>query len=328
VIETSPENCEVEIWDTTYVETDTVLSCNGDVALVGVLARIPQFHLLCVGDVLVLTRRLDPATPWRHGQPGIPRMGCTFPAAFEAARTGQRVILDDGKITGIIEEVTSDELQVRILSAAAKGSRLRAEKGINLPDTDLNAAAVSDADLPLLEVAAAHADMVAVSFLRHEKDVDEIHTYLRRVRAEHLGIILKIETTAAFARLPEILLHAMRSPLVGVMIARGDLAVEAGYERLAEVQEEILWLCEAAHLPVIWATEVLDQLARTGRPSRAEVTDAAMAQRAECVMLNKGPHIDIAMRVLDDILRRMSRHQRKKTPLLQPLLSWSDAVEP
>ena len=115
----------------------------------------------------------------------------------------------------------------------------------------------------------------------------------------------------------------MRSPLVGVMIARGDLAVEAGYERLAEVQEEILWLCEAAHLPVIWATEVLDQLARTGQPSRAEVTDAAMAQRAECVMLNKGPHIDAAIVVLDDILRRMSGHQRKKTPFLRPLRSWT-----
>ena len=108
------------------------------------------------------------------------------------------------------------------------------------------------------------------------------------------------------------------------MIARGDLAVEVGYERLAEFQEEILWLCEAAHLPVIWATEVLDQLARTGQPSRAEVTDAAMAQRAECVMLNKGPHVDTAIVVLDDILRRMSGHQRKKTALLRPLRSWDE----
>ena len=124
--------------------------------------------------------------------------------------------------------------------------------------------------------------------------------------AESCGLVLKIETEAAFSRLPEILLHAMRSPRVGVMIARGDLAVEAGYERLAELQEEIMWLCEAAHLPVIWATEVLDHLARTGRPSRAEITDAAMAQRAECVMLNKGPHLDMAIEVLDDILRRMS----------------------
>ena len=65
--------------------------------------------------------------------------------------------------------------------------------------------------------------------------------------------------------------------------------VEVGYERLAELQEEILWLCEAAHLPVIWATQVLEQLAKSGLPSRAEISDAAMGERAECVMVNKGP---------------------------------------
>ncbi len=207
-----------------------------------------------------------------------------------------------------------------------RGSKLRAEKGINLPEADLPVVVVTDDDLPLLRVAAAHADMVALSFLRDECDVDTIREYLRGVGGEDLGLILKIETGAAFHHLPEILLHAMRSPRVGVMIARGDLAVEAGYERLAELQEEILWVCEAAHLPVIWATEVLDHLARTGQPSRAEVTDAAMAQRAECVMLNKGPHIDAAIVVLDDILRRMSGHQRKKTALLRPLHSWEDSI--
>jgi len=326
ILKMAPRSCEVEVWDTTYVETGTSLSCHGDVTRVGELVRIPQYHLLCAGDRLVLTRDLDPVVPWRHGQPGNAQIGCTFAAAFDAAKVGQRVNLDDGKITGVIEDVVRNELHVRIVSAAARGSRLRAEKGINLPDTDLAASAVSDADLPLLEVAAAYADMLGVSFLRHEHDVDDIHRYLHRVRGEKLGLILKIETNAAFTRLPEILLHAMRSPLVGVMIARGDLAVEVGYERLAEVQEEILWLCEAAHVPVIWATEVLDQLARTGHPSRAEVTDAAMGQRAECVMLNKGPHVDDAIVVLDDILRRMSRHQRKKTSLLQPLRSWNEVT--
>ncbi len=111
----------------------------------------------------------------------------------------------------------------------------------------------------------------------------------------------------------------------GVMIARGDLAVECGYERLAEVQEEILWLCQAAHVPVIWATQVLDQLARTGRPSRAEITDAAMGVQAECVMLNKGPRIIEAISVLDDILRRMERHHRKRRSLL-PRLQASEYV--
>ena len=95
--------------------------------------------------------------------------------------------------------------------------------------------------------------------------------------------MLKIETQSGFEHLPRLLLAGMRHFPVGVMIARGDLAVECGYERLAEVQEEMLWMCEAAHLPVIWATQVLDQLARSGQPSRAEITDAAMAERAECV---------------------------------------------
>ena len=112
---------------------------------------------------------------------------------------------------------------------------------------------------------------------------------------------------------------AMRSYPVAVMIARGDLAVECGWERLAELQEEILWLCEAARLPVIWATQVLEQEAKKGQASRAEITDAAMSQRADCVMLNKGPHIIAAIRMLDDILRRMQGHQYKKMARLRKL---------
>jgi len=314
-----------EAWDTTYVETGTRLDCAGDVTPVGVVPPVPQYHVLCPGDPLRLTVGLDPAEPWSHGQPGTARIGCTLRTAFEVAQPGQHVVLDDGRMNGVVEDVRPGEIDLRIVTASPRGSKLRAEKGINLPETDLPLDAVTDLDLPLLRVAAAHADMVALSFLRHEHDVDVMQEYLRSVGAPALGLILKIETGAAFSRLPEILLHAMRSPRVGVMIARGDLAVETGYERLAELQEEILWLCEAAHLPVIWATEVLDHLARTGQPSRAEVTDAAMGQRAECVMLNKGPYVDVAITVLDDILRRMSGHQRKKTPLLRPLHSWDDA---
>ena len=106
------------------------------------------------------------------------------------------------------------------------------------------------------------------------------------------------------------------------MIARGDLAVEVGYQRLAEIQEEILWLCEAAHIPVIWATQVLENLVKKGIPSRAEMTDAAMGERAECVMLNKGPFILEAVTILDDVLSRMQAHQIKKSPQLRALHSW------
>ena len=134
-----------------------------------------------------------------------------------------------------------------------------------------------------------------------------------------MGILLKVETRRAFEELPGILFTALRRPPVGVMIARGDLAVEVGFDRLAEIQEEILWLCEAAHLPAVWATQVLEGLTKTGLPSRAEVTDAAMGERAECVMLNKGPHVVEAVEALDSILRRMQSHQAKKTAMLRQL---------
>jgi pyruvate kinase len=103
------------------------------------------------------------------------------------------------------------------------------------------------------------------------------------------------------------------------MIARGDLAVELSFERLAEMQEQILWFGEACHLPVIWATQVLDSVAHTGLATRAEVTDAAMSVRAERVMLNKGPHIGAAVRMLADIIRKMEAHQFKKRSLYRPL---------
>ncbi len=143
--------------------------------------------------------------------------------------------------------------------------------------------------------------------------------HLDRLDAEHLGVVLKIETRQGFDNLPQLLLAGMRSPRLGVMIARGDLAVETGFERTAELQEEMLCLCEAAHVPVIWATQVLESLAKTGAPTRAEITDAAMGIRAECVMLNKGPFILKAVNTLDDLLKRMQSHHDKKRPMLRKL---------
>jgi pyruvate kinase len=125
----------------------------------------------------------------------------------------------------------------------------------------------------------------------------------------NVGLVIKIETRKGFNNLPRLLLTAMRRYPVAVMIARGDLAVECGWECLAELQEDILWLCEAAQVPVIWATQVLEGEVKKGRPSRAEISDAAMSQRADCVMLNKGPHIISTIRMLDNILRRMQGRQ-------------------
>ena len=139
---------------------------------------------------------------------------------------------------------------------------------------------------------------------------------------KNIAIIAKIETKLAVNNLPGLIAHAAGKFPFAIMIARGDLAVEIGYERLAEIQEEILWICEAAHVPVIWATQVLETLVKDGIPTRAEITDAAMSERAECVMLNKGEYIVEAVNILDNVLRRMQMHQLKKTPQLRALKSW------
>jgi pyruvate kinase len=197
--------------------------------------------------------------------------------------------------------------------------KLRAEKGINLPDTPLMVPGLSVEDERALAFVAKHAHAVGLSFARGPEDVRLLHAALDSLGRPRIAVVLKIETRVGFESLPRMLLEGMRRPPLAVMIARGDLAVEVGFERLAELQEEILWLCEAGHVPTIWATQVLDTLARTGVPSRAEVTDAAASVAAECVMLNKGPFVDEAVRTLSDILCRMEKHHYKKRSLYRKL---------
>jgi pyruvate kinase len=246
-------------------------------------------------------------------------IGCSLPQALSRLLPGQRVIFDDGKIECVAEQRTPQGVILKVQRAPRGGANLKAEKGINLPDTDLSGLEFGADDERALTFALAAADMLGVSFVREPANVSAIQERVASRGRSGFGIVLKIETATAFANLPAILLAAMAHYPVGIMIARGDLAIEVGFERLAEVQEEILWLCEAAHLPVIWATEVLAQLAQEGLATRAEVTDAAMSVRAECVMLNKGPQIDVAVTTLVDILQRMERHQYKKRSLYRKL---------
>ena len=246
-------------------------------------------------------------------------VSCTMPAVAAQVRPGETIWFDDGKIGGVIEKTESDQFWVRIHHARPEGSKLRSAKGINLPDSQLNINALTDEDLRNLAFIAEHADVVEMSFANSIEDVQLLQEQLKKLGAETLPIVLKVETRKGFENLPRMLLAAMRWPCCGVMIARGDLAVECGYERLAEVQEEILSVCEAAHVPVIWATQVLENFARKGVPSRAEISDAVMAHRAECVMLNKGPYIIQAVEALDNILKRMQSHQKKRRPMLREL---------
>jgi pyruvate kinase len=192
--------------------------------------------------------------------------------------------------------------------------------GCCLPQSVLRLSAMTAKNLADLTFVAQQADIVELSFVNTPRDVELLQQQLALLRARQPAVVvLKIETRRGFENLADLLLTAMRGTCCGVMIARGDLAVECGFERLAEVQEEILWICEAAHIPVIWATQVLETLAKEGFPSRAEITDAAMGERAECVMLNKGPHILEALRTFDDILQREQSHHSKKRSMLRHL---------
>lgn len=251
-------------------------------------------------------------------------MACTLFEAFEQAKVGERVLFDDGKIEGLVEAIGIDCIEIRITRAKEKGSKLRNDKGINLPDTQLHLNALTYKDREDLAFVVEHADSVALSFVNRANDVSQLMETIEQMGDRKPAIILKIETNKGFNNLPNILLTAMQWHSCGVMIARGDLAVECGFERLAEVQEEILWLCESAHVPVIWATQVLEQLAKDGLPSRSEISDVTLGHRAECIMLNKGPHILSAVAALDNIIRRMQTHQIKQEAKLRQLNIASD----
>jgi pyruvate kinase len=284
---------------------------------------ISENLLLQKGDTLLLTPDSLPgraAVRDEHDRVLMPAsIGITLPEVFRDVQSGEAVWFDEGKIGGVVREIMDERIAVEITQARPGGSRLGAGKSVNLPDTRLRLPALTDKDVTDLEFIARHADLIGYSFVRSGEDINRLHDRLADIEASRPGIVLKIETRQAFAELPKLLLACMRRGQFGVMIARGDLAVECGFERLAEVQEEILWICEAAHTPVIWATQVLESLAKTGLASRAEVTDAAMSERAECVMLNKGPFIREAVGTLDNILQRMQTHQAKKQAMLRPL---------
>jgi pyruvate kinase len=284
------------------------------------VANVPQLEnpiLLRKGDTLVITAAQTAGRPAYRSEPA--RIPCTLPEALQFVKPGERIEFDDGKIGGAVRAASAEELRVEVTRAAPEGTKLREDKGINLPDTNLRLPPLTPKDVVDLRFITRHADMIGYSFVRTSEDLRALRTWLEKLGKPDMAMVIKVETARAFEQLPTLLLEAMRTRSSGVMIARGDLAVECGYERLAEVQEEILWMSEAAHMPTIWATQVLEGLTKIGVPSRAEVTDAAVGERSECVMLNKGPHLVEALLALNSILRRMQAHQVKKRSLMRRL---------
>ncbi|WP_239033187.1 pyruvate kinase [Leptothermofonsia sichuanensis] len=322
----NPRLWEAMISHVRLAETETGHPCKVLMDLAGPKPRIGmaiapnQQQRIFRGERLLLTRDLPGTTGATCFQ-----ANCTLPEVLDQLQVGATVWIDDGHIGARVESLTDEGVFLRITHASLKGSKLLPDKGLNFPDTDLQLNPLTEKDQQDLDFVAAHADIVGYSFVQSAADIKQLQQELSRrmPQPREIAIIAKIETPQAVSHLPELIVQAAGQQPFGVMIARGDLAIEIGYQRLAEIQEEILWLCEAAHVPVIWATQVLETLVKKGIPSRAEMTDAAMAERAECVMLNKGPFIAEAVTILDDVLTRMQAHQLKKTPQLRALRSWA-----
>ncbi len=234
-------------------------------------------------------------------------------------KIGDRVFFDDGLILGIVEKKERGGVQLIIERISSKKPFLKAEKGINFPDSLLDISSLTDFDRECLPWVVSNADTLGFSFVREAEDLAELRTEMKSLSSTIPQIILKIETSEAVVNLPDLLLEGMVEPVFGVMIARGDLAVEVGFERLVEIQEEISWLCEAAHVPVIWATQVLESLRKHGIASRAEITDAGRAAMAECIMINKGGHILEVLTALRDIAKRSRALRVKNRLTFRPL---------
>ncbi|KAL3630685.1 hypothetical protein CASFOL_023669 [Castilleja foliolosa] len=311
-----------ECKSTAYVESGTVLSIKkkGRKTSVGFVVDIPpaeQFVRLREGDLLTIRRD---SSDEQNTSAGGPHKIITCPCGylFDSVKPGDPIAFDDGKIWGVVKGTSISEVIVMITHAGLKGTKLGSEKSINIPESDIRYEGLTSKDLMDLDFVAAHADMVGVSFIRAVNDIVILRQELEKRKVTKLGVVLKIETRGGFEKLPLLLLEAMRSsnPL-GVMIARGDLAVECGWEKLADIQDEIVSICSASHVPVILATQVLETLVKTGVPSRAEITDAANGRSTSCVMLNKGKHIVKAVSTLDTILNSQCTEAKAE---LKPLI--------
>lgn len=207
------------------------------------------------------------------------RITCTYPSVVRDIKVGDRVLIDDGKIELIVLDVERHQFKVKVLH----GGTVKPRKGINLPDTTISSAALTDKDYSdLLFGLEQQVDWVALSFVR---TAEEIY-YLRRLIKQQNGnarIIAKIERPEALNNIDRIIAAAD-----ALMIARGDLGVEIKMEDVPMVQKRIVQRCLTSTKPVIIATQMMESMIENPRPTRAEAADVAngVMDGADALMLS------------------------------------------
>jgi pyruvate kinase len=285
---------------------------------------LPQEIRLFRGDKIIITKEdIQGCADFEYdGMNYEAVIGCTNKEIFPYVKVGDDIFIDDGKIGCKVFATDKIGVLCDVFLAKESGTALREEKGINFPNTDLQLSAITPTDEKNFEDIVDFADIIGISFAQSADDIEMLQSMLLSKNKSSTAIAPKIETKSALENLPQILEQLIKWENYALMIARGDLAIEIGFDNLPYIQEEIFGICEAAHVPVIYATQILEGKMKNNLPSRAEVTDAAFAQRADCVMLNKGPFVVDTVVSIKNILRKVHTQFQKNRQLLSVCETW------
>ncbi|HKN95988.1 MAG TPA: pyruvate kinase [Pseudonocardiaceae bacterium] len=208
------------------------------------------------------------------------RVSTTYKGLAKDAKVGDRLLVDDGRVELVVDDVHGQDVVCRV----TVGGQVSNNKGLSLPGMDVSVPALSDKDIEDLEFALhLGVDFVALSFVRSPADIDVVHQIMDRVGRGRLPVIAKIEKPEAVDNLEAIVLA-----FDGIMVARGDLGVELPLEQVPLVQKRAIQIARENAKPVIVATQMLDSMINSPRPTRAETSDVANAvlDGADAVMLS------------------------------------------
>ncbi len=247
----------------------------------------------------------------------------TYPSLYKKVRPGNQILINDGQIDLRVIQIKNEDIYCRVV----EGGVLQARKGINVPGRDLGFPALTAKDRKDLEFGLAHGvDYVAISMVRTAHDVVSIKRLIQK-HHQAVPVIAKLEQAMAIQHLDEILEVAD-----GVMVARGDLGVEIPLEQVPLLQKEIIKKANAAHIPVITATQMLESMIEHPRPTRAETSDVANAifDGTDAVMLSAetatGKYPVEAVRMMVRIIAAAERRPPSAEALPKENLSVPDAV--
>jgi pyruvate kinase len=281
------------------------------VDLQGPKIRLARFkagpHDLSRGDIFTITTDEVEGTK--------DRVGTTYKGLPGDCKPGDRILIDDGKVTVEVTEVKGSDVVTKVIEPGAVSNN----KGINLPGVAVSVPALSEKDKEDLRWGLnAGADFIALSFVRSAEDIIDVHKIMDEVGIR-VPVIAKIEKPQAVANLQEIV-----NAFDGIMVARGDLGVELPIEEVPLVQKHCIELAREAAKPVIVATQMLDSMITNSRPTRAEATDCANAvlDGADALMLSGETSVgDFAIEAVQTMARIISHTEEGGMDMIRPMKS-------